>query len=110
MPPVVPPFLIGLITASVAKKFGKPVLRGLVRTSVGLGMSVKRVVHEAGEGLHDIAAEATAEVLAVQLTQEAEHRTATTATGASAADGTHQAARKGRRSGSAAARAAASAS
>ncbi|MEU9401174.1 DUF5132 domain-containing protein [Streptomyces sp. SID4985] len=107
MPPVVPPFLIGLITASVAKKFGKPVLRGLVRTSVGLGMSVKRVVHEAGEGLHDIAAEATAEVLAVQLTQEAEHRTAT---GASAADGTHQAARKGRRAGSAAARAAASAS
>ncbi|MGV9340181.1 DUF5132 domain-containing protein [Streptomyces sp. NPDC003688] len=109
MPPVVPPFLIGLITASVAKKFGKPVLRGLVRTSVGLGMSVKRVVHEAGEGIHDIAAEATAEVLAVQLTQEAEHRTAT-ATGASAADGTHQTARKGRRAGSTAARAAASAS
>ncbi|MFD8804352.1 DUF5132 domain-containing protein [Streptomyces sp. NPDC059597] len=91
----------------MAKKFGKPVLRGLVRTSVGLGMSVKRAVHEAGEGIHDIAAEATAEILAVQMTQEAEHGTAT---GTSAADDAHKTARTGRRAGAAAARTAAGAS
>ncbi|MFB7241068.1 DUF5132 domain-containing protein [Streptomyces populi] len=73
MPPVVPPFLIGLITASLVKRLGKPLVRGLVKTSVSLGMEVKRAVHEAGEGIQDLAAEATADVLAVRTAQEAGH-------------------------------------
>ncbi|MFD7878864.1 DUF5132 domain-containing protein [Streptomyces sp. NPDC059766] len=73
MPPVVPPFLIGLITASLVKRLGKPLMRGLVKTSVGLGMEVKRAVQEAGEGIQDLAAEATAEVLTAQTAQGAEH-------------------------------------
>ncbi|MFG2944232.1 DUF5132 domain-containing protein [Streptomyces adustus] len=73
MPPVVPPFLIGLITASLVKRLGKPLMRGLVKTSVGLGIEVKRAVQEAGEGIQDLAAEATAEVLAVKTTEGAEH-------------------------------------
>ncbi|GED83351.1 DUF5132 domain-containing protein [Streptomyces sp. 6-11-2] len=77
MPPVVPPFLIGLITASLVKRLGKPLMRGLVKTSVGLGIEVKRAVHEAGEGIQDLAAEATAEMLAVQMTQGVEHGTDT---------------------------------
>ncbi|KAB1979312.1 DUF5132 domain-containing protein [Streptomyces triticiradicis] len=73
MPPVVPPFLIGLIAASLVKRLGKPLVRGLVKTSVSLGIEVKRAVHEAGEGIQDLAAETTAEVLAVQTAQGAGH-------------------------------------
>lgn len=67
MPPVVPPFLIGLIAAPLAKRVVKPLVRGLVKTSVGLVMEVKRAAHEAGEGLHDLAAEVTAEVVAARM-------------------------------------------
>ncbi|MFG2881655.1 DUF5132 domain-containing protein [Streptomyces sp. NPDC048297] len=73
MPPVVPPFLIGLIAASLVKRLGKPLVRGVVKASVGLGIEVKRAVYEAGEGIHDLAAEATAEVLAAKTTQGAGH-------------------------------------
>lgn len=67
MPPVVPPFLIGLIAAPLAKRVVKPLMRGLVKTSVGLVMEVRRAAHEASEGLQDLAAEVTAEVVAAQL-------------------------------------------
>ncbi|MGW3916123.1 DUF5132 domain-containing protein [Streptomyces sp. NPDC005070] len=72
MPPVVPPFLIGLIAASLVKRLGKPLMRGIVKTSVGLGIEVKRAVHEASEGIQDLAAEATGEVLAAQMTHGAD--------------------------------------
>ncbi|MFI5796546.1 DUF5132 domain-containing protein [Streptomyces sp. NPDC051677] len=67
MPPVVPPFLIGLIAAPLAKRVVKPLMRGLVKTSVGLVLEVKRAAQEAGEGLQDLAAEVTAEVVAAQM-------------------------------------------
>ncbi|MEV8037540.1 DUF5132 domain-containing protein [Streptomyces sp. NPDC086182] len=73
MPPVVPPFLIGLIAVSLVKRLGKPLVRGVVKASVGLGIEVKRAVHEAGEGIHDLAAEATAEVLAARTTPGVGH-------------------------------------
>ena len=73
MPPVVPPFLIGLIAVSLVKRLGKPLVRGVVKATVGLGIEVKRAVHEAGEGIHDLAAEATAEVLAAQTAPGAGH-------------------------------------
>ncbi|MGW2822464.1 DUF5132 domain-containing protein [Streptomyces sp. NPDC001443] len=40
---------------------------------MGLGIEVKRAVQEAGEGIQDLAAEATAEVLADQTAHGAEH-------------------------------------
>ncbi|MCX4765820.1 DUF5132 domain-containing protein [Streptomyces sp. NBC_01275] len=67
MPPVVPPFLIGLIAAPLAKRVVKPLMRGLVKTSVGLVLEVRRAAHEASEGLQDLAAEVTAEVVAAQM-------------------------------------------
>ncbi|WP_078900972.1 DUF5132 domain-containing protein [Actinacidiphila yeochonensis] len=76
MPPVVPPFLIGLIAASLAKRLGKPLMRGIIKTSLGLGIEVKKAVHEASEGIQDLAAEATAEMLAVQMTHGAGNGTA----------------------------------
>ncbi|MEU3614837.1 DUF5132 domain-containing protein [Streptomyces sp. NPDC006872] len=68
MPPVLPPFLIGLIAAPLARRVVKPLMRGLVKTSVGLVLEVKRAAHEASEGLQDLAAEVTAEVVAAQMT------------------------------------------
>ncbi|MFG2140186.1 DUF5132 domain-containing protein [Streptomyces sp. NPDC048650] len=67
MLPVVPPFLIGLIAAPVAKRMIKPLVRGVVKTSVGLAMEVKKAAHEAGEGIQDLAAEVAAEMVTAQL-------------------------------------------
>ncbi|GAA3379178.1 hypothetical protein GCM10020367_61700 [Streptomyces sannanensis] len=74
MPPVVPPFLIGLIAAPLAKRIAKPLMRGLVKTSVSLVMEVKRAASEANEGIHDFAAEVTAEMIAVQMARDARVR------------------------------------
>ncbi|MER7053894.1 MULTISPECIES: DUF5132 domain-containing protein [unclassified Streptomyces] len=73
MLPVVPPFLIGLVTASLVKRVGKPLVRGIVKASVGLGLEVQKAVHEAGEGIQDIAAEASAEMRAVHAPRGAGH-------------------------------------
>ncbi|MEE4496181.1 DUF5132 domain-containing protein [Streptomyces sp. BE230] len=67
MPPVVPPFLIGLIVAPLAKRLFKPLLGGVVKASVGIAMEVKKAAHEAGEGIHDLAAEVAADVVAAQI-------------------------------------------
>ncbi|MFJ9413781.1 MULTISPECIES: DUF5132 domain-containing protein [unclassified Streptomyces] len=67
MPPVVPPFLIGLIAAPLAKRLFKPLVRGVVKTSVGLAMEVKKAAHEAGEGIQDLAAEVAAEMVTAQM-------------------------------------------
>ncbi|MFF7796523.1 DUF5132 domain-containing protein [Streptomyces olivaceus] len=67
MPPVVPPFLIGLVAVPLAKRFLKPLVRGVITTSVGVVMDVKKAAHEAGENLNDLAAEAAADVMATQL-------------------------------------------
>ncbi|MBD0671458.1 hypothetical protein BU198_12280 [Streptomyces sp. CBMA156] len=62
MPPVVPPFVAGLVVAPLAKLLLKPVVRGVVKTSVGLVLEVKKAAHEAGENIHDLAAEVAAEM------------------------------------------------
>ncbi|MFC8226299.1 DUF5132 domain-containing protein [Streptomyces sp. NPDC057287] len=67
MPPVVPPFLIGLIAAPLTKRLLKPMLRGVVKASVGIVMEVKKAAHEAGENIHDLASEVAADVVAAQL-------------------------------------------
>ncbi|AXG76765.1 DUF5132 domain-containing protein [Streptomyces paludis] len=72
MLPVVPPFLLGLLVAPLAKRLAKPLVFGVVKTSVGLAMEVKKVAHQANEGLHDLAAEATAEMISAQLRADAD--------------------------------------
>jgi hypothetical protein len=67
MPPVVPPFLIGLIVAPLAKRLLKPVFRGVVKTSVGIVMEVKKAAQEAGENIHDLAAEVAADMVVAQV-------------------------------------------
>lgn len=64
MPPVVPPFLIGLITAPLIKRVVKPLVRGIIKTSVGLTLEVRRAAIEAGEEIQDLTAEVAAEKLA----------------------------------------------
>ncbi|MEV7782309.1 DUF5132 domain-containing protein [Kitasatospora sp. NPDC088351] len=67
MPPVVPPFLVGLVVAPLAKRLLKPLVRGVVKTSVGLVMEVKKAAHEAGENIHDLAAEVAADMVSAQI-------------------------------------------
>ncbi|MFF7637478.1 DUF5132 domain-containing protein [Kitasatospora sp. NPDC008050] len=70
MPPLVPPFLVGLIVAPLAKRLLRPLVSGVIKTSVGIVMEVKKAAHEAGENIHDLAAEVTADVMAAQITTE----------------------------------------
>jgi hypothetical protein len=77
MPPVVPPFLIGLVAAPLVKRLFKPLVRGVVKTSVGLALEVKKAAHDAGEGLQDLAAEVTAEMIGAQMATETHTGTAT---------------------------------
>ncbi len=67
MPPVVPPFLIGLVVAPLARRIVKPLMRGVIKASVGLAMEMKKAAHEAGEELHDLAAEVTAEMISAEI-------------------------------------------
>ncbi|MFI0812149.1 DUF5132 domain-containing protein [Streptomyces echinatus] len=76
MPPIVPPFLIGLIAAPLAKRLFKPLVRGVVTTSIGLVMEVKKAAHEAGENIHDLAVEVAADMVAAQIASGDGHRPA----------------------------------
>lgn len=64
MLPVVPPFLVGVIAAPLAKRVAKPLVRGVIKTSVGLTLEVKRAVIEAGEEIQGLTALAAAEKMA----------------------------------------------
>lgn len=62
--PVLLPYLVGIVTAPLAAKIIKPLFRGVVKTTVGVAMEVKRVAAEAGEEIQDIAAEVSVEKVA----------------------------------------------
>ncbi|MER5198912.1 DUF5132 domain-containing protein [Streptomyces sp. NPDC002755] len=64
MLPAVAPFAVGVMTAPLAKRVAKPLVRGVIRTSVGLALEVKRAVIEAGEEIQGLTAQAAAEKLA----------------------------------------------
>lgn len=61
-PPVLTPYLIGLVTAPLAGMVIKPLLRGTVKTTVALVLQVKKLAAEAGEEIQDLAAEASADM------------------------------------------------
>ncbi|MGO1050109.1 DUF5132 domain-containing protein [Crossiella sp. CA198] len=60
--PAIAPFLIGLVTAPLAAKVAKPLVRGVVRASVGLVMEVRKAAAKAAEGISDLTAEATVDL------------------------------------------------
>ncbi|MGW2822460.1 DUF5132 domain-containing protein [Streptomyces sp. NPDC001443] len=64
MPPVVPPFVAGLMTAPLIKRVAKPLVRGVIKASVGLTFEIRRAVIEAGEEIQGLTAEVAAEKLA----------------------------------------------
>ncbi|MFD5070546.1 DUF5132 domain-containing protein [Streptomyces sp. NPDC058369] len=51
----------------MAKRLLKPLVGGVVKASVGIAMEVKKAAHEAGENIHDLAAEVAADVVAAQI-------------------------------------------
>jgi hypothetical protein len=80
---VVAPYLIGVVTAPLVARVFRPLLRGAVKTTVGVALEAKRAAAEVREEFQDIAAEATVERAAAD---EADRGTrpgaATKATGA----------------------------
>lgn len=66
MPPFVSPYLIGLVTAPLVGAIIKPLLRGTVKTTVGIGLQVKKLAAEAREEFQDITAEASVEIVAAE--------------------------------------------
>lgn len=63
------PYLIGLVTAPLVAKIIKPILRGTVKTSVEVGLQMKKLAAEAAEDFQDLAAEANAEMAAAEATR-----------------------------------------
>ena len=59
--PILAPYVIGVVTAPLVGKVFKPLLRGVVKATVGLALEVKKAAAEAGEELQDIAAEVSVE-------------------------------------------------
>jgi Protein of unknown function (DUF5132) len=51
--PVLVPYLIGVVTAPLAAKVVKPMLRGIVKTTAGVTLEAKRVAAEASEEAKD---------------------------------------------------------
>ena len=58
------PYLIGVVTAPLVARVLKPMLRGAVKTSVGVALEVRKAAAEAGEEIQDIAAEVNVEKVA----------------------------------------------
>lgn len=70
MPPFVPAYLIGLVTAPLVGVVFKPLLRGSVKTTVGAALQIKKLAAEVAEDLQDLVAEANAEFVAAELQAE----------------------------------------
>ncbi|MGH3828904.1 MAG: DUF5132 domain-containing protein [Pseudonocardiaceae bacterium] len=60
------PYLIGFVTAPLVGMLIKPLVRGAIKTTIGIGLEVKKLAAEAAEDLQDIAAEAGAEFVAAE--------------------------------------------
>jgi hypothetical protein len=63
--PVLAPYLIGVVTAPLAARVLKPLLRGIVKSTVSLGLELKKAAAEVGEEFQDIAAEVSVDKVAM---------------------------------------------
>jgi len=59
---VAAPYLIGVVTAPLVVGVLRPLVRGLVKATVTIGLQTKRLAAEAREEFQDITAEASAEM------------------------------------------------
>ncbi len=59
---VAAPYLIGVVTAPLLVGVLKPLVRGIVKTTVTIGLQTRKLAAEAREEFQDITAEASAEM------------------------------------------------
>jgi uncharacterized protein DUF5132 len=59
-------YFIGIATAPLMGTMVKPLVRGTVRTTIGIGLQVKKLVAEVAEELQDLAAEASVDFAAAE--------------------------------------------
>jgi Protein of unknown function (DUF5132) len=60
------PYLVGFVTAPLVGMVIKPLMRGAIKTTIGIGLEVKKLAAEAAEDLQDLAAEVSAEFAAAE--------------------------------------------
>lgn len=60
------PYLVGFATAPLVGMIIKPLMRGAIKTTIGIGLEVKKLAAEAAEDLQDLAAEVNAEFVAAE--------------------------------------------
>lgn len=61
LPAFLVPYLIGIVTAPLAGMVVKPLVRGTVKTTIGVALQVKKLAAEAAEDVQDLAAEVSAD-------------------------------------------------
>jgi Protein of unknown function (DUF5132) len=59
-PPIVAPYVVGVVTAPLVVRLLKPIVRGTVKATVGIVLEGKRAAAEANAEVRSIAAEAGA--------------------------------------------------
>ncbi|MGH3828909.1 MAG: DUF5132 domain-containing protein [Pseudonocardiaceae bacterium] len=59
-PPVIAPYLVGVVTAPLVVWLIKPIVRGAVKTTVALTLEAKKAAAEASAQIQGIAAEVDA--------------------------------------------------
>lgn len=67
LPPFIIPYVVGVVTAPLVGKIIKPLARGVVKTTVGVALQVRKLAVEAGEDLQDFAAEVSADFAASEV-------------------------------------------
>lgn len=67
MPPFIPPYLIGLVTAPLVGMVLKPLLRTTAKTTIEAALQVKKLAAETVEDIQDLAAEASSEFVAAEM-------------------------------------------
>lgn len=55
------PYVVGVVTAPLLVRIAKPLIRGVVKTTIGAGFKVKKLAAEAGEELHGLVTEVSGE-------------------------------------------------
>lgn len=59
-------YLVGIATAPLMGMMVKPLVRGAVKTTIGIGLQVKKLAAEVAEELQDLAAEASVDFVAAE--------------------------------------------
>ncbi len=65
-------YLIGLVTAPLIAKVIQPIVRGAVKTTIELGLQVRKITAKAAEDLQDIVAEKNAEMATAEIKKRPE--------------------------------------